>query len=260
MLAPGGHRIGLVQPDRVLDRLPEPLDVRLAENGLGPGLGRSADQRPGDPLLDVLAQRSLDQLGLPGAGDPGGIEICQQPGLRIARKIDLGRLLGSTVIESVDEPGRRPGEHLFGAALDQRAAHAMVGVVDVDEARPDLVGVGGDRSRQVGLLGIGLHEKELAGLNVRANLDGELGVSLEPGCADHAGNDIPPAIWARTLRPGEFAGGSPRFGARERSHGMSARPLAARETRDSGSRACRADARSRRRPPTGTSEAARAWP
>jgi hypothetical protein len=30
------------------------------------------------------------------------------------------------------------------------------------------------------LLGIGLNEEELTGLNVRPNLDGKLGVSLEP--------------------------------------------------------------------------------
>src|SRR5665811_161124 len=86
-----------------------------------------------------------------------------------------------------------------GPTLDHRAAHTMVGVVDIDKARSDLVSVGGDRPRQIGLLRIRLDEKELTGLDVRANFHGELGVSLEPVCATHAGNDIPPAIRRRFL-------------------------------------------------------------
>jgi hypothetical protein len=39
----------------------------------------------------------------------------------------------------------------------------------------------------------------LTGLDVRADFDGELGVSLEPISVTHAGNDIPPAIATRTI-------------------------------------------------------------
>ena len=98
---------------------------------------------PGDLVLDVLLKRSFQQLSLPRLGDASGIEIGEKTRLGVAREVDLGSLLRGRVLEAFDEPGLRPGEHLFGPALDQRPAHALIAVVDVDEARPGLVGAGG---------------------------------------------------------------------------------------------------------------------
>ena len=49
--APGLDRIGLVEPRRRGDGVPEPLHVRLAENGLRPALVRVGDDRPVDQTL-----------------------------------------------------------------------------------------------------------------------------------------------------------------------------------------------------------------
>ena len=86
VLAPGGDRVGLVEPDRCRDRLPQPLDVRLAEDRPRPALVRERRRSSScDGARSALAiarptsrirarrraspSRSAKQLGLRVAGD-----------------------------------------------------------------------------------------------------------------------------------------------------------------------------------------------
>src|SRR4029078_7303262 len=46
VLAPALPRVRLVEAGRGGDRVPQPLDVRLAEHGPGPALVRGGDDRP----------------------------------------------------------------------------------------------------------------------------------------------------------------------------------------------------------------------
>ena len=55
-VGPGGHRVGLVQPDGRPDRVPEPRDVRLAEDLLRPARRREGDDRPRHPPWSKASQ------------------------------------------------------------------------------------------------------------------------------------------------------------------------------------------------------------
>ena len=84
VLRPGGDRVGLVEAHRAGDRVPEPLDVGLAEDRARPALGRAGDDRPGDAALRDEPQRGLDELGHPGGADPPPVEIGEELGLGVA--------------------------------------------------------------------------------------------------------------------------------------------------------------------------------
>ena len=64
--------------------------------------------------------------------------------------------------------------------LDQRTADVLVRVADVDVGRARAIGGTGHRARHVGVLDPRDHLDELAGLDVRADLDDQLGVALDP--------------------------------------------------------------------------------
>ena len=76
-------RIGLVEAYRLADRLPEPLDVRLAEHGLGPAGVRVGDDRPvAQPVGE--RERRLRDLAHPRFADTRAVEIREELGLRVA--------------------------------------------------------------------------------------------------------------------------------------------------------------------------------
>ena len=66
------------------------------------------------------------------------------------------------------------------AELDHRPAHVLVDVVDVDITCTSVVGGAGERTSEFGVLDARVDEDVLAGLDIRADLDGHRCVPLEP--------------------------------------------------------------------------------
>ena len=181
MRPPGRNRILLAQASRVGDGIPQPLDVGLAEDGGRPaGVGVGDDDPVDQPLVGRL-DVALGQLPHPGLADPGAVEIGQQLRLRVADELDQRPARAaprwSTLASS--HGGVQPGVS-SSARLDPRPPDVLVGIVDVDVAGALLVGDPGDLARQWGVLGQRDHPDDLAFADVRAHLDGEAGVALEP--------------------------------------------------------------------------------
>jgi hypothetical protein len=64
--------------------------------------------------------------------------------------------------------------------LDHRAPHVLVRVADIDEGRAGAVRSPSDRARNVRVLDSRDHLDGLPGLDVRADLDDQLGVPVDP--------------------------------------------------------------------------------
>ena len=69
--APGGDRVGLVEPDGRRDRVPEPLDVGLAEDDLGPARRREGRDRPVDPVARGSRAGAPRRARADGSARPG---------------------------------------------------------------------------------------------------------------------------------------------------------------------------------------------
>ena len=150
VLTPRRDRVGLVETHRRRDGLPQALDIGLPEHGLRPALVRSGDDRPvavavGQP------QARLRDLAHARARDARPVEVRVELRLGVAGDPHVRAALLREPVEPVDEPRRRPPERLVGCALDVRAAHVLIGVVDVDVARARAVRLarGGARERRV---------------------------------------------------------------------------------------------------------------
>ena len=180
MLAPGGDGIGGIEPRGRADRLPEPLEVGLAEDARRPADVRRGDDRPVDqPLGDEGAVERV-QVARLRLADEHGIEVGEELGLGVAGELDQGRLRLA--------PGADPGElvlgglvqHLLGPELDRRAADVRIGVADDDATRTCPVGLAHDRARRRRVLDLAEDRHLLAGLDVRADPNRELGVPSQP--------------------------------------------------------------------------------
>ena len=180
MLAPGGDRIGGIEPRRRADRLPEPLEVGLAEDAGRPADVRRGDDRPVDqPLGDEGAVERV-QVARLGLADEHGIEVGEELRLGVSGELDQGRLRLA--------PGADPGElvlgglvqHVLRPELDRRAAHVRIRVADDDPPRTGLVGLAHDRARRRRVLDLAEDRHLLAGLDVRADPNRELGVPAQP--------------------------------------------------------------------------------
>ena len=91
MLAPGGDRIGSIEPRGRADRLPEPLEVGLAEDARRPADVRGGDDRPVDqPLGDEGAIERV-QVARLGLADERGIEVGEELRLGVSGELDQGR-------------------------------------------------------------------------------------------------------------------------------------------------------------------------
>jgi hypothetical protein len=64
--------------------------------------------------------------------------------------------------------------------LDHRAPHVLVRVADIDVRRAGAVRSPSDRARDVRVLDTRDHLDRLTGLDVRADLDDQLGVPVDP--------------------------------------------------------------------------------
>ena len=177
--APGGDRVIVVEPHAELDELPEPFEIRLAEHLRGPAGVRDADDRPVVQLLVDLAAVLLGELARACAPDAVAGQVGEQVGLGVTGQRDHRGVLRADPLGALEQPRRRPREHVVGGVLDQRPPHVLVGVEDVDVPRAGPVRGACDGPRDLGVLDAAEHLDELAGLNVRADLNGELGISLD---------------------------------------------------------------------------------
>ena len=144
-VAPGGDRVRLVETDRPADGLPKPLDIGLAEHGLGPALVRIGDDRPVAEAVGQL-QRRLGDLAHPRLADALAVEIGEELGLRVAGDRDQRAAGLAELAQALDEPRRREAELVVGRVRDVRAPHVLIGVEHVDITRARLVGLR-ERSR-----------------------------------------------------------------------------------------------------------------
>ena len=181
--APRCDRIVLVQPHRELDRLPESIEIRLAEHLLGPADVRDADHGPVVQLLVDLAVGLLRQLEHPRLADAFARKVAEQVGLGITGERDHRGPFVADLLRAVEQPGRCPGEELLCGAFDHRSADVLVGVVDVYVGRARPVGRTGDRTRNRRMLDAGEHVDELAGLHVRTHANSQLRVPVFTSCA-----------------------------------------------------------------------------
>jgi hypothetical protein len=103
---PRGDRVGLVEPRRGDDGVPQALHVGLPEDRASPAVVRVADDRPLDepPVLGV--EQLLGGEACPRALRPTLVEIGEELGLRLARDRDRGAARVDHVVEECERPGR----------------------------------------------------------------------------------------------------------------------------------------------------------
>ena len=185
--APGPDGVGLVEPGRVGDGVPEPLDVWLAEDRRRPALVRVREDDPVDQALVRRLHVALRQLLHPRLADAGAVEVGQQLGLGITDELDQGAVVLRDVVDLGERPRRRPAERVLVRVLDPRPADVLVGVVDVDVAGAILVGDTRDLARERRMLRERNHPHDLSLAHVGTDLHGEAGVALEPLFGRHRG-------------------------------------------------------------------------
>ena len=110
VLAPRRGRVGLVEPGGGNDRVPEALDVRLAEHGLGPALVRIADDRPLDEAAVLRVEELLDGESRPRPLGAALVEVREQLGIRVAGDRDGRTARLDHVVDEGDDPRRAPVE------------------------------------------------------------------------------------------------------------------------------------------------------
>ena len=178
VLAPGGDRIVGVETHRVRDRVPETLDVRLVEHRARPPFIRVRDDRP---VAEAVAQpeRRLGDFLHPRLADARAVEIREELGLRVAGDREQRTADTAELVVPLDRPRRRVAELIFCGVRDVRAAHMLVGVLDVDERCARFVRCARDLARERRVLDERVHGQDLAGLQVHADVDGELRVFAE---------------------------------------------------------------------------------
>ena len=139
VLAPRRDRVGLVEARRGGDRVPEPLDVGLAEHGACPALVRVADDRPLDEAPVLGVEELLDREPRPCALRAALVEVGEQLGLGVAGDRDRRAARLDHVVDERDRPRRAPVERVVGSVLDARALQVLVAVEHLDVARAALV-------------------------------------------------------------------------------------------------------------------------
>ncbi len=178
MLAPGGDGIGLVEPHRLSDGAPEPLDVGLAEDRARPAFVGIGDDRPvAEPVgqLEGLLGEGVHA----GLADARAVEIGEQLRLGVAgdraeRSADLAQLA-----QPLDEPRRRVVEQVLAGQFDVRASHVLVGVEHVDVFRSGVVRLARDRAGERRMLDQRVDPEDLARLKVEPDLNDKARIALE---------------------------------------------------------------------------------
>ena len=234
MRAPCLDRVLGVEAHRRRDGIPEPFDVGLAEDGLGPaGIRRGHD----DPVQlpahhegqvdhpDVARLRLRDELG---------VEPVEERRFRVAGERDQGRPGVAPGADPVEEVLRRPSELGLGAELDRGLAQMEVGDdgVHARRARPERRARDGTGDRRV--LDQVDENDLLARLDVRADPDDEVGEPVEALVGRHRARRSAGSTAGRAgaTRPSRSRASGPR-GRRRARRPRPSRPRPATEEADS---------------------------
>ena len=176
---PGGDRVVVAQAHRPANGVPQPREVRLAEDLLGPTRRREGDDRPrGTPVVERRPDRP-PQVGHQRFRDPGGIESREEVRLGLADNVDHRRPALRLLLHPLEHPRRRPADDVVRRVRGLLAAQVQVDVVAVHAPRPLGVRDPGDRPHERRVLDVAEHGHVLAGLEVDADADGEPRVLLE---------------------------------------------------------------------------------
>ena len=133
-------------------------------------------QTPSLSRSDASATRFHARLA-----DALAVEVGEELRLRVARDGEQRAADAAELVVALDEPRRRVAELVVGGIRDVRPAYVLVGVLDVDERRACLVRRARDLARERCVLDERVDRQDLAGLQVHADLDGELGVLASGG-------------------------------------------------------------------------------
>ena len=178
VVAPRRHRVGLVEPHRRRDRVPELRDVRDA-HAVGPPLRRRPDHRPGDRAARRQPEEPTEELRGRRLGHPRRVEPVHERRERVARQPDQRRAtlrppLDPRQVRRVDPPQLR-----LGRVPDRRAHRVPVLVVDAHVGGADAVGLLGQRPSYLRLLRQGADHDVLPRLHVDPDAHDEARVLLE---------------------------------------------------------------------------------
>ena len=124
----------------------------------------------------ACSRPSARACGRARRGRPGDRRAAPAPPRRRWRRSRRSRRRSCAARE---QPRRRPRQDLVSRVLDQGAAHVRVGVTDVDVSRTRAVGGARNGADERRMLDVAGDLDELAGLNVRADVDGQLGEAVE---------------------------------------------------------------------------------
>ena len=110
VLLPGRDRVGLVEPDRGRDRLPEPVDVGLAEHACvaQPSFGYATIDQLQRP--SVSARLASASCAHPGSPEAAAVEAVEELRLGVAGDREQRAAVLAEVVQPLDEPRRRPAE------------------------------------------------------------------------------------------------------------------------------------------------------
>ena len=173
---PGGHGIVGVEAQRMADRRPEPLDVRLAEHLGGPRLGRVGDDRPRHAAPVDRREPELVELGEACAAEPPRVEAVVERRVRGARDARHRGAGVKRVLEALDHPRGRRADRLVGADIDHRPTHPRIAVEDIHIAGARPVGLLGDRLGERRRADLAVDEQALPLGKRDAGLDHQPGV------------------------------------------------------------------------------------
>ena len=188
----------LAQAHRPAHGVPQPREVWLAEDLLGPTRRREGDDRPrGPPMVEGRPDRP-PQVGHQRFCDPVGVETGEEVRLGLADNVDHRRPELRLLLHPLEHPRRRPADDVVRRVRGLLAAQVQVDVVAVHTPRPLGVRGPGDRPHERRVLDVAEHGHVLAGLEVDADADGEPRVLLElfgpltPESVGVHGSTLPP--------------------------------------------------------------------
>ena len=237
MVLPRRHRIVHVEPHRRADRVPQPLDVGLAEDHLGPaGVGRG-DDRPVDEALHHERQVDRARVVRVRPGDERRVEPGEEVGIRVAGQLDDRGARLAPAAHPVQDVLRRLPELLVRAELDGGAAEMQVGDDRQHATGAGREGGARDRSCDLRVLDEVDQDDVLALLHVGADADRQLGEALEAFVGGHRRGILADrgAVGSAT-RPSRSRASGPR-GPRPAPRPRASRPRARRPRRATAGRA-----------------------
>ena len=189
-LTPCRDGIVLVEPTDVGQLLSQPRERRLAlEIGiddLGPGLGGEGHDRPvHEPLVDDL--EPLLEIGKLVAAGSFRIDAIEDPGGDPRDEDDPGGVHVSELEHPLPVPLGHELERVFRGVLEAGFLDIRVEVGRIDEAGAAFVSALGNRTDDRFHAGLRLDRDDLAGLDVGAEVDGQVCEAFDRGGFHEAG-------------------------------------------------------------------------